>query len=93
VLALGLLQKYCANKDSSVVRILGCGIQARASLAALVETMPLLSTVRCFDILPSSTKGFISQMKCEFPRLTFIECSAATEVARGSHIIATTTPI
>ena len=36
----GISAKYLARTDSEVAAVVGCGVQARPSLAALVETLP-----------------------------------------------------
>src|SRR4030042_210255 len=47
--SVGISAKYLARQASSVAAMLGCGVQARTSLRALVETLPELSKVRCYD--------------------------------------------
>ena len=48
----GISAKYLARADSAAAAMVGCGVQARPSLAALVETLPALVEVRCYDLLP-----------------------------------------
>ena len=50
----GISAKYLARTDSEVAAVVGCGVQARPSLAALVETLPALAAVRCYDVLPEA---------------------------------------
>ena len=60
-----------ARRTARSAAIVGCGVQARPSLAALVETLPALADVRCYDLLPAAAAAFIAEMGAAFPALRF----------------------
>jgi ornithine cyclodeaminase/alanine dehydrogenase len=89
----GISAKYLARKDSSVAGILGCGVQARTSLMALVETLPDLVQVRCCDLFPAATQRFISEMKSMFPALEFSIHTDPADMMVGADVVVTAIPI
>ena len=73
--------------------ILGCGVQARTSLMALVETLQELRQVRCNDLFPACTKRFIDDMSAAFPGLEFVTCSSPAEMIEGADVVVSAIPI
>ena len=91
--SVGISAKYLARPDSRIAAILGCGVQARASLMALVETLPQLKEVRCCDLFPEAIKRFIAELGKIFPRLAFIPCATPAEMMRNADVTVTAIPI
>ena len=89
----GISCKYLARPDSEVGAFVGCGVQARCSLMALVETLPGLREVRCYDLLSEATAGFIDEMAAVFPKLRFVACAAAAEAVRPADVVVSAIPI
>ena len=89
----GISARYLARTDSEVAAVVGCGVQARPSLAALVETLPDLAAVRCYDLLPAATTAFIAEMGVAFPSLRFTPCESAAAAVRDADVAVTAIPI
>ena len=89
----GISARYLARTDSEAAAFVGCGVQARPSLAALVETLPALTAVRCYDLLPAATAAFIAEMSAEFPALRFTACESAAAAVREADVVVTAIPI
>jgi ornithine cyclodeaminase/alanine dehydrogenase len=89
----GISAKYLARPDSEVAAIVGCGVQARPSLAALAETLPALAAVRCYDLLPAATEAFIAEMSAALPALRFTACEGAAAAVREADVAVTAVPI
>jgi ornithine cyclodeaminase/alanine dehydrogenase len=89
----GISAKYLARTDSEVAAVVGCGVQARPSLAALVETLPALAAVRCYDVLPEAAATFIAEMSAAFPALRFEACPGAAAAVREADVAVTAIPI
>ena len=89
----GICAKYLAVAHSSVVAIIGCGVQNRCSLAALRETLPHLREVRCYDRLPVASRGFVAAMSERFPDLEFVVCRSAPEAVRPADVAVSAIPI
>ena len=89
----GISAKYLARADSNTAAIIGCGVQARTSLMALVETLPALASVRCYDLYPKATHQFVAEMGERFPTLHFVSCASAAEAAREADVVVTAIPI
>lgn len=89
----GISAKYLARPDSKIAGFLGCGVQARTSLMALVESLPELAGVQCHDLFPAATDRFIAEMGARFPGLTFIHCATPAEMMRDADVVVTAIPI
>ena len=91
--SVGISAKYLARKDSSIAGVLGCGVQARTSLMALVETLTEITEVRCYDLFPNSIKRFIDEMGAMYPQLKFVACNTPKEMMKNVDVAFTAIPI
>lgn len=81
--------KYLARKDSEVIGMVGCGVQARAHLQALVELFNIRE-VKIWGRECSSVRGFIKDMKRL--KLKLVNVGRIEDCVRRSDIVVTTTP-
>ena len=89
----GISARYLARSGSDTAAMVGCGVQARTSLMALVEELPALSEVRCYDIFPEATQRFITDMATRFPALRFVTCASAPDAVWPADVVVTAIPI
>lgn len=89
----GISAKYLARPDSRTAAIVGCGVQGRTSLKALVETLPELAEVRCYDLLPDSTRAYIAELGAEFPKLKLTAAESAPAAVDGADVVVSAIPI
>jgi len=89
----GISARYLARSGSAAAAIVGCGVQARTSLMALVEELPALREVRCYDLFPEATQRFIAEMAALFPALRLVTCASAPEAVRPADVVVTAIPI
>jgi alanine dehydrogenase len=89
----GISARYLARAGSGTVAIVGCGVQARTSLMALVEELPALAEVRCYDLFPEAAQRFIADMAARFPALRFVACPSAPDAVRPADVVVTAIPI
>lgn len=85
----GIAAKHLANKNSSSVSLVGCGVQARAQIAALKELFKI-KLVKVCDLSESQAINFIEEMK--FLGLKMNYYPDIKECLSGSDIVVTTTP-
>jgi len=91
--SVGIAARYLAREGSDTAAIVGCGVQARTSLRALVEELPALAEVRCYDLLPAATQRYIADMASLFPALRFVSCASAPDAVRPADVVVTAIPI
>jgi ornithine cyclodeaminase/alanine dehydrogenase len=60
---------------------------------ALVESLPALALVRCYDISPESMQSFVAEMGAMFPTLQFVECHSASAAVQGADVVVSAIPI
>jgi alanine dehydrogenase len=81
--------RYCANRDSHIVGLVGCGVQARTQLMAL-RTIFKINVVKVWGHKPSLLKEFLDQMKVNGEDMEGIKDIKAC--VNDCDIIVTTTP-
>ncbi len=88
----GIAAKYLAKKSSKVVAFVGCGVQARTQLDALLQVFPVLGKINMWDVKPAASQTFATETKSKHPN---VESSVADDVESAlsdADIIVTTTP-
>lgn len=89
----GISARYLARAGSNTAALVGCGVQARTSLMALVEELPALAEVRCYDLSSDATRRFIAEMSALYPALRFAACGSAAEAVTVADVVVTAVPI
>ncbi|MGE0268762.1 MAG: alanine dehydrogenase [Candidatus Omnitrophota bacterium] len=82
--------KYLADKKSSVVSLVGCGVQAVTQLQMLRCVFPV-KEVRVWGHLPGLSSAFIKRMKIKGEAM--IQSTQIKECVESADIIVTTTPV
>jgi alanine dehydrogenase len=85
--SVGVAARRLARDDVEEAGILGCGVQARTSLAALAEVLPRLREVRCYDVVPEALRAFVDEMTARFPALAFVPCAEPAAVCAGAGVV------
>jgi ornithine cyclodeaminase/alanine dehydrogenase-like protein (mu-crystallin family) len=91
--SVGIAARYLARRGSATAAVVGCGVQARTSLRALVEELPALVEVRCYDVDRDANDRFIAEMAALFPGLRFVTCPSAPSAVRTADVAVTAIPI
>jgi len=91
--SVGISAMYLARPDTQTAGLLGCGVQARTSLMAMVETLPELRTIRCYDLYPQAATRFIDDMGKLFPKLQFEIAPSPRQMIDGADIVVSAIPI
>jgi len=60
--ATGVGAKYLAREDAEEIGIIGCGVQARTQLRALLEVLKKISKVKVYDINKEASLNFVKTM-------------------------------
>jgi ornithine cyclodeaminase/alanine dehydrogenase len=89
--ATALSAKFLARSGSSVVGVLGCGVQARTNLEGLKAVFPL-QTVKAYDLHPEVSETYALEMATRFG-IEGIAVSSPEEAVRGCDIVVTAGPI
>jgi len=91
--ATALAARHLARRASAVMAILGCGVQGRSNLRALLCVLPELRRVRAYDIHPETTAAYIAEMSRALPALEFQAAGSPREAVSGADVIVTAGPI
>lgn len=86
----GVAVKYLAKRDSSVVGIIGAGVQARTQLLAIGEVLPRIEDVKVFDQHKDASLKYAEEMGAKLNMN--IRCVETIQEATEADVIITTTP-
>ena len=86
----GVAVKYLARKDSSVIGMVGAGMQAETQLLAISEVLPKIEEVKVFDLCKDTSLRYAKQMGAKLN--INIHPVETIEAATEADIVVTTTP-
>jgi ornithine cyclodeaminase/alanine dehydrogenase len=89
--ATGVAAKYLARPDSSIVGVLGCGVQGRTNLEALEVLFPL-ERVMAYDVSEEGARIYAEEVEDRFG-LEVTVVSTPREAVTGCDIVVTAGPI
>jgi len=84
----GVAVKYLARRDSSIIGMIGAGIQARTQLLAISEVLPEIEEVKVFDQYQDASLRFTEEMGAELN--INIRPVKTVEAATEADIVVTT---
>jgi ornithine cyclodeaminase/alanine dehydrogenase len=89
--ATALSAKYLARPESSVVGVLGCGVQGRTNVEALNVLFPLQQVI-AFDVDTESARSYADEINTRFD-LEVVVVDTPREAVSGCDLIVTAGPI
>lgn len=90
--ASAVAAKHLARKDSSVMGMLGCGVQGRANVEAMKAVFPGLAELRAYDIDRRVLSQYAEDMGA-LHGLEVVKARSPREAVEGSDIVITAGPI
>jgi len=90
--ATAVAAKYLAREDSKTVGILGCGVQGRTNLEALMVVCKSLEHVKAYDIDSKVMRKYAEDMRSEHG-VAVTPVTSPREAVEGCDIIVTAGPI
>lgn len=89
--ATALSASYLARPESSVVGVLGCGVQGRSNIEALKVLFPL-KTVRAYDVNAETVQRYAADVQSQLD-LEVIPAATPKEAVSGCDMVVTAGPI
>ena len=89
--ATALSARYLARPESSVVGVLGCGVQGRTNLEALRILFPV-KKVMAYDVDPGIARGYAKEMESRFG-VEVVTVQKPRDAVSGCDIVVTAGPI
>ncbi|MGB6012828.1 MAG: ornithine cyclodeaminase family protein [Desulfobacterales bacterium] len=89
--ATALSARYLARPESSVVGVLGCGVQGRTNVEALNTLFPL-KRVMAYDVSAEAVRRYVDEIGSRF-NLEVIPAGTPREAVTGCDIVVTAGPI
>ena len=89
--ATALSARYLARPESSVVGILGCGVQGRTHLEELKALFPV-KRVMAYDINPEIARGYAEDMEARFS-VEVVTVRNPADAVRACDVVVTAGPI
>lgn len=86
----GVAVKFLARRDSSIIGMIGAGIQARTQLLAINEVLPRIEEVKVFDLDRDASQRYAEEMGTKLSiKVRPVE---TVEEAAEADVVVTTTP-
>lgn len=89
--ATAVAARYLARPDSEVVGVLGCGVQGRTNVEALLAVLPI-RTVRAYDVRGDMAERYAAEIAERFGVET-MPMAAPREAVAGCDVVITAGPI
>ena len=89
--ATALSARYLARPESSILGVLGCGVQGRTNLEALKVLFPV-KKVKAYDIGPETSRRYAEEMAERF-EIEVIPVTMPKEAVKGCDMVVTAGPI
>jgi len=90
--ATAIAAKHLARQDSKVLGILGCGVQGRSNLEALIVMFKNLEEVKAYDISERNLERYVEEMTAKHG-LKVVPVASPREAVENCDIIVTAGPI
>jgi len=90
--ATAIAAKHLARDDSQVLGILGCGVQGRSNLEALMTVFKNLEEVRAYDISKENLTRYVNEMTARY-KLKVIPVDSPRRAVEQCDIVVTSGPI
>lgn len=84
--------KYLAPPKARILSMIGCGVQARTHVQALLLVCPTLEEVHCYDIDAAAMNSYAKEMRERYG-LTVVEHQSPREAIAEGDIVVTGGPI
>lgn len=89
--ATALAAKYLARPESKTLSILGCGLEGRTNLEALMQVLKTLEDVKAYDILNENQERYVKEMSKH--GISVRGMKNPREAVEGADVIVTAGPI
>ena len=90
--ATAVATKHLAREDSRTVGILGCGVQGRSNLEALIVVCKDLEEVKAYDIDKRNLRAYVKEMTARYG-IKVVPVDSPRKAVRHSDIVVTAGPI
>ena len=90
--ATAVAAKYLARKESKVFGIIGCGVEGRSNLEAIITVFEDLEEVRAYDINKDNLDRYVSEVKEKYD-IRVMPADSPRKAVEGCDIVVTATPI
>jgi len=90
--ATAVAAKYLAREDSKVFGILGCGVEGRSNLEAVLTVFKGLEEVRAYDVNKANLQRYVSEMT-EKHGLRVVPVDSPRKAVEDCDIVVTAGPI
>ena len=86
----GVAVKYLARRSSSVIGIVGAGVQARTQLLAIGEVLPNIAEVKVFDLYGDMSQKYAEEMAAKL-NISIRPVQTIGEATEADVVVTTTT--
>ena len=90
--ATAVVAKHLARDDSSILGVLGCGVQGRSNLEALTVVCKNLEEVKAYDVNEANLKTYVKEMTTKYG-MNVVPVDSPRKAVEDCDIVVTAGPI
>lgn len=90
--ATAVVAKHLARDDSSILGVLGCGVQGRSNLEALTGVCKNLEEVKAYDVNEANLKTYVKEMTTKYG-MKVVPVDSPRKAVEDCDIVVTAGPI
>ena len=90
--ATAVVAKHLARDDSSILGVLGCGVQGRSNLEALTVVCKNLEEVKAYDVNEANLKTYVKEMTTKYG-MKVVPVDSPRKAVEDCDIVVTAGPI
>ena len=89
----GLALRYLASPESSVLGVLGCGLEGRTNLEAALCECPGIRLVKAWGPRRATVEKYVEECLEKYPGIAFEISDTAEDAVRGSDVLLASSPM
>lgn len=90
--ANAVAMKYLGPASAQTVAVVGCGVQGRSNLLAMLTQYPGISRVYCYDVVSDALEAFVLEARGKYVGVEFVAAAGPREAVEEADVVVTAGP-
>ncbi len=88
--ANGVAMKHLGPAQATIGAVVGCGVEGRSNLQAMLACYPDLAEVRCYDVVAEAAQRFAGEVQAQYGLAVTPTCDARSAVVDADVVVTAT---
>ncbi|HCU33911.1 MAG TPA: peptide transporter [Armatimonadetes bacterium] len=90
--ANAVAMKYLGPASADTVAVVGCGVQGRSNLLAMLTHYTGIARVQCYDVVPQALEAFVGEAETRYDGVEFVAAAGPRAAVEGADVVVTAGP-